>query len=65
MNYLAQLRAQRAIELAGGTFAAPKRALPARSAVNISKPVSRRTAKSHVGRQLKVRNWQINAKHFN
>lgn len=41
--------------------------IPARAHVQIIKPVSKRSAKS-MGRKtltLKVRNWQINAAHFN
>lgn len=64
MDYLAQLRAQRARELAGARFPAQERA-QARAFVQIVRPVSKRAAKSQIGRQLKVRNWQINAKHFN
>ncbi len=41
--------------------------VPVRSHVQVTKPISKRSAKS-MGRKtltLKVRNWQINAAHFN
>ncbi len=62
---LAQLRASASIAR-HSTFA-QKSVVPARSHVQVTKPVSKRSAKS-MGRKtltLKVRNWQINASHFN
>lgn len=61
---LAQLRANAAI----ARHAAFKResVMPARSHVQIVRPVSKQNAK--MGRRvrtLKVRNWQIEAAHFN
>lgn len=44
-----------------------KSVVPARAYVQVTKPMSKRSAKS-MGRKtlkLKVRNWQINASHFN
>lgn len=61
---LAQLRASASIAR-HATFA--QKSVPVRAHVQITKPVSKRYAKS-MGRKtltLKVRNWQINASHFN
>lgn len=62
---LAQLRASASI----ARHATFKRdvLVPVRSHVQVTKPVSKRSAKS-MGRKtltMKVRNWQINAAHFN
>ncbi len=62
---LAQLRASASIAR-HATFA-QKSVVPARSHIQVTKPVSKRASKS-MGRKtltLKVRNWQINASHFN
>lgn len=41
--------------------------VPVRSHVQVTKPISKRSAKSMSSKTLtlKVRNWQINAAHFN
>lgn len=62
---LAQLRASASI----ARHATFKRdvIVPVRSHVQVTKPISKRSAKS-MGRKtltMKVRNWQINAAHFN
>jgi hypothetical protein len=62
---LAQLRASASIAR-HATFA-QKNVVPVRAHVSVTKPVSKRASKS-MGRKtltLKVRNWQINAAHFN
>lgn len=62
---LSQLRESASIAR-HATFA-QKSVVPVRAHVQITKPVSKRSAKSR-GRKtltLKVRNWQINASHFN
>ena len=62
---LAQLRASAAIAR-HATFKR-ERVIPVRSHVQVTKPISKRSAKS-MGRKtltMKVRNWQINAAHFN
>jgi len=64
-NYLAQLRQSAAIAR-HATFAQPAK-VEARTFVSVAKPTSKRASKS-MGRKtltLKVRNWQINATHFN
>lgn len=62
---LAQLRASASI----ARHATFKRELvvPVRAHVQVTKPVSKRSAKSMSSKTLtlKVRNWQINAAHFN
>ena len=62
---LAQLRASAAIAR-HATFA-QKSVVPVRAHVQVTKPVSKRSAKSMGSKTmtLKVRNWQINAAHFN
>jgi hypothetical protein len=62
---LAQLRASASI----ARHATFKRdvPVPVRAHVQVTKPISKRSAKS-MGRKtltMKVRNWQINAAHFN
>lgn len=62
---LAQLRASASI----ARHATFKRELvvPVRAHVQVTKPISKRASKS-MGRKtltMKVRNWQINAAHFN
>lgn len=44
-----------------------KSVIPARGHVQVTKPVSKRSAKSMGSKTmtLKARNWQINAAHFN
>lgn len=62
---LAQLRASASIAR-HATFK-QERVVPVRSHVQVTKPISKRSAKS-MGRKtltMKVRNWQINAAHFN
>ena len=62
---LAQLRASASI--ARHAEFAQEHVVPVRSHVQVTKPISKRSAKS-MGRKtltLKVRNWQINAAHFN
>jgi hypothetical protein len=62
---LAQLRASASIAR-HATFAQERRS-SVRAHVQVTKPVSKRASKS-MGRKtltLKVRNWQINAAHFN
>lgn len=62
---LAQLRASASIAR-HSTFS-QKSVVPVRAYVQVTKPTSKRSAKS-MGRKtliLKVRNWQINAAHFN
>lgn len=62
---LAQLR-ESAMLARHAAFAQPAK-VQARSFVSVEKPISKRGAKS-MGRKtltLKVRNWQINAAHFN
>lgn len=62
---LAQLRASASIAR-HSTFS-QKSVVPARAHVQVTKPVSKRASKS-MGRKtltMKVRNWQINAAHFN
>lgn len=62
---LAQLRASASI----ARHATFKRdvPVPVRSHVLVTKPISKRSAKSMSSKTLtlKVRNWQINAAHFN
>ena len=62
---LAQLRANASIAR-HATFK-QELVVPARAHVQVTKPVSKRSAKSMGSKTLtlKVRNWQINASHFN
>ena len=62
---LAQLRASASI-VRHSTFS-QKSVVPAHAHVQVTKPVSKRSAKSMGSKTmtLKVRNWQINAAHFN
>ena len=62
---LAQLRDSAAIAR-HATFAQNAK-VPARAHVLVTKPVSKRASKSMSSKTmtLKVRNWQINAAHFN
>lgn len=62
---LAQLRASASVSRYA-TFS-QKSVVPARAHVQVTKPVSKRSAKSMGSKTLtlKVRNWQINAAHFN
>jgi len=62
---LAQLRASASIAR-HSTFS-QKSVVPARAHVQVTKPTSKRSAKSMGSKTmtLKVRNWQINAAHFN
>lgn len=62
---LAQLRASASVSRYA-TFS-QKSVVPARAHVQVTKPVSKRSAKSMGSKTmtLKVRNWQINDSHFN
>ena len=64
---LAQLRASASIAR-HATFSQEHDVIvPVRAHVQVTKPISKRSAKS-MGRKtltMKVRNWQINAAHFN
>jgi len=62
---LAQLRADAAIAR-HASFAQPAK-VPAKMHVLVEKPISKRASKSMSSKTLtlKVRNWQINAAHFN
>lgn len=62
---LAQLRASASIAR-HATFK-QEHVVPVRAHVQVTKPISKRGAKSmgHKTLTLKVRNWQINAAHFN
>lgn len=62
---LAQLRADAAIAR-HASFAKPAK-VPAKMHVLVEKPISKRGAKSMGARTitLRVKNWQINAAHFN